>query len=63
MSDRSQLVSEIRRFNRFYTRTLGLLEETLNDTDFTLTEAPVFAATRIFFSASLQVDQPTFDNE
>mgnify|MGYP000890750931 CR=1 FL=1 len=41
MSDRSQLVSEIRRFNRFYTRTLGLLEETLNDTDFTLTEARV----------------------
>lgn len=34
-------VAEIRRFNRFYTRTAGLLEETLTRSTFTLTEARV----------------------
>lgn len=41
MSDRAALVTEIRRFNRFYTRTVGLLEETLTQSPFTLTEARV----------------------
>ena len=39
--DRNALVGEIRRFNRFYTRTIGLLDETLTESDFTLTEARV----------------------
>jgi len=39
--DRSALVGEIRRFNRFYTRTIGLLDETLIESAFTLTEARV----------------------
>jgi DNA-binding MarR family transcriptional regulator/GNAT superfamily N-acetyltransferase len=34
-------VAEIRRFNRFYTRTAGFLNETLTRSDFTLTEARV----------------------
>ena len=41
MHDRAALISEIRHFNRFYTRTIGLLEETLNASPFTLTEARV----------------------
>lgn len=41
MSDRTGLVAEIRRFNRFYTRTIGLLEETLTASPYTLTEARV----------------------
>src|SRR5262245_7917074 len=41
MSDRTRLIAEIRRFNRFYTRTIGLLEETLTASPFTLTEARV----------------------
>jgi DNA-binding MarR family transcriptional regulator/GNAT superfamily N-acetyltransferase len=41
MSDRTQLIAEIRRFNRFYTRTIGLLEETLTASPYTLTEARV----------------------
>lgn len=39
--DRNGLIGEIRRFNRFYTRTIGLLDETLTDSAFTLTEARV----------------------
>ncbi|MCA1368643.1 MarR family transcriptional regulator [Bradyrhizobium sp. BRP14] len=39
--DRSALVGEIRRFNRFYTRTIGLLDEKLTESAFTLTEARV----------------------
>lgn len=39
--DRSALIGEIRRFNRFYTRTIGLLDETLTESAFTLTEARV----------------------
>ncbi|WP_027998259.1 bifunctional helix-turn-helix transcriptional regulator/GNAT family N-acetyltransferase [Sinorhizobium arboris] len=39
--DRNALVGEIRRFNRFYTRTIGLLDETLTESDFTLAEARV----------------------
>ncbi|ACP21727.1 putative N-acetyltransferase (plasmid) [Sinorhizobium fredii NGR234] len=39
--DRSAVVGEIRRFNRFYTRTIGLLDETLTESAFTLTEARV----------------------
>ena len=39
--DRAELVGRIRNFNRFYTRTVGLLEETLSQSAFTLTEARV----------------------
>lgn len=39
--DRSALIGEIRRFNRFYTHTVGLLDETLTESSFTLTEARV----------------------
>lgn len=39
--DHAVLIAEIRRFNRFYTRTVGLLEETLTQSAFTLTEARV----------------------
>lgn len=41
MSDRAQLVAGIRRFNRFYTHKIGLLEETLTHSPYTLTEARV----------------------
>jgi DNA-binding MarR family transcriptional regulator/GNAT superfamily N-acetyltransferase len=41
MSDRTSLVSEIRRFNRFYTRVIGVLDETFEHSPFTLTEARV----------------------
>ncbi len=41
LNERAALVDEIRRFNRFYTRTVGLLEETLSQSAFTLTEARV----------------------
>jgi DNA-binding MarR family transcriptional regulator/ribosomal protein S18 acetylase RimI-like enzyme len=41
VSDRTGLVAEIRRFNRFYTRRIGLLEETLTRSAYTLTEARV----------------------
>jgi DNA-binding MarR family transcriptional regulator/GNAT superfamily N-acetyltransferase len=40
-NDHSAVIAEIRRFNRFYTRTVGLLEETLTQSAFTLTEARV----------------------
>ena len=40
-SAREALVSQIRGFNRSYTRTIGLLEETLTRSPFTLTEARV----------------------
>lgn len=39
--DHPTVIAEIRRFNRFYTRTIGLLEETLTRSEFTLTEARV----------------------
>ena len=41
LDDRDSLVAEMRRFNRFYTRTIGLLDETLTNSAFTLTEARV----------------------
>lgn len=41
LDDRRVLVAEIRRFNRFYTRLIGLLEEKLTSSAFTLTEARV----------------------
>ena len=41
MRERASLIAEMRRFNRFYTRTVGLLDETLTSSAFTLTEARV----------------------
>lgn len=41
MLDRSQAVADLRRFNRFYTRRLGLLNHTLTQSPYTLTEARV----------------------
>ena len=41
LDERNALVAEIRHFNRFYTRTVGLLDETLTQSAFTLTEARV----------------------
>lgn len=41
LHDPNRLISEIRRFNRFYTRTIGLLDETLTRSAFTLSEARV----------------------
>ncbi|MEP9388837.1 bifunctional helix-turn-helix transcriptional regulator/GNAT family N-acetyltransferase [Mesorhizobium sp. KR9-304] len=41
LNDRRALIAEIRRFNRFYTRLIGLLEERLTSSIFTLTEARV----------------------
>ena len=41
MREPASLIAEMRRFNRFYTRTIGLLDETLTSSAFTLTEARV----------------------
>lgn len=41
MSTRLSVVEDIRRFNRFYTNTIGLLDETLSQSAYTLTEARV----------------------
>lgn len=41
LDERNALVTQIRHFNRFYTRTVGLLDETLTQSAFTLTEARV----------------------
>lgn len=41
MDEREALVARIRHFNRFYTRTVGLLDQTLGQSAFTLTEARV----------------------
>lgn len=41
LDERNALVGQIRHFNRFYTRTVGLLDETLTQSAFTLTEARV----------------------
>ncbi|WP_281062170.1 hypothetical protein [Mesorhizobium sp. M2D.F.Ca.ET.223.01.1.1] len=38
------LVHEIRRFNRFYTGLVGLLDETLIQSPYTLTEARAIRA-------------------
>jgi len=40
-ADRSALVRDLRCFNRFYTGLIGLLDETLTHSAFTLTEARV----------------------
>ncbi|TSE02390.1 winged helix-turn-helix transcriptional regulator [Mesorhizobium intechi] len=40
-ADRSALVRDLRCFNRFYTGLIGLLDETLTHSGFTLTEARV----------------------
>lgn len=40
-ADRSALVSDLRCFNRFYTGLIGLLDETLTHSAYTLTEARV----------------------
>src|SRR5687767_9267781 len=36
-----QLVDQVRKFNRFYTAQLGLLDEGLLDSEFTLTEVRI----------------------
>lgn len=41
MSDRTPLVAQIRSFNRFYTRRIGVLGETFERSPFTLTEGRV----------------------
>lgn len=41
MSTQPELVSTVRQFNRFYTRQVGLLEQTLTHSRFSLTEARV----------------------
>lgn len=41
MDERAAAIRDVRHFNRFYTRTIGLLEETLTGSAFTLTEARV----------------------
>ena len=41
LDERNALVAQIRHFNRFYTRTVGLLDATLTQSEFTLTEARV----------------------
>ncbi|PDQ17175.1 acetyltransferase [Mesorhizobium sanjuanii] len=40
-NERNALVTDIRRFNRFYTSWTGLLDETLTQSAYTLTEARV----------------------
>lgn len=40
-TDRNALVSDLRRFNRFYTGLIGLLDETLTHSAYTLAEARV----------------------
>lgn len=40
-AERNAMVTEIRRFNRFYTGLVGLLDETLMQSAYTLTEARV----------------------
>lgn len=41
LDERRALIAEVRSFNRFYTRLIGLLEEKLTSSIFTLTEARV----------------------
>ena len=41
MTDLDTAIRGVRDFNRYYTRTIGLLNETLTASDFTLTEARV----------------------
>lgn len=46
------LVHEIRRFNRFYTGLVGLLDETLMQSPYTLAEA------RVLFELGRKPDRP-----
>lgn len=41
MPDHSSVIADIRRFSRFYTHAIGLLDETVTHSAFTLTEARV----------------------
>ncbi|TPN45205.1 winged helix-turn-helix transcriptional regulator [Mesorhizobium sp. B1-1-9] len=40
-TERNTLIGDIRRFNRFYTGLIGLLDETLTQSAYTLTEARI----------------------
>lgn len=40
-AERNTLIGDIRRFNRFYTGLIGLLDETLTQSAYTLTEARI----------------------
>ncbi|WP_244439993.1 hypothetical protein [Mesorhizobium metallidurans] len=40
-NERNAMIADIRRFNRFYTSWTGLLDETLTQSAYTLTEARV----------------------
>ena len=45
-SQRQQRVAAVRRFNRFYTRQIGLLRRTYLDSDYSLGELRLFSVLR-----------------
>lgn len=59
-NERNNLVAEIRCFNRFYTSLVGLLDETLMQTAYTLTEARVLFELRAGASAPTSGGQAGF---
>ena len=50
-ADRNALIAEIRGFNRFYTCLVGLLDETLTQSAYTLAEA------RVLFELGRRLDR------